>query len=213
MDLGRISLMSLAEEEVLVKRTPLKLLALLALVAFLPLPQDLASAQELQESRAHFEPNWRKIRRMGAGVNFSGVYGGAGFQVELNLTPSWGTQVGFGGTSDISAFAFQVKRVLSGRQLSPYLSSGVVHWASRGEGPAGEGALSPASLSSTFLSAEQKRAESFEEILIPLSLGLQYAQVRGPWAGSSVFVELNALTDVADLKLAATGTLGLSYFF
>ena len=177
----------------------------------------LAGAAEaslpMGESRAHYQESWRKVRRMGVGLNFSDVYGVLGAQLELNLTNNWCAQIGYGGGGDHSAFAFQVKRVLGGVSLHPYVSTGVVHWASRSEEPVGSKTLTPSYLSSKFLSEAQKSAPSFQEVLIPLTAGLQYMQSHGPWAGTSVFVEINALTDVGDIKMAATGTLGMSYFF
>jgi hypothetical protein len=195
------------------------ILSLLGLIGVVLIPLQNAQAAygdddiSLTEARAHYRSSWRNTRRMGAGINFGGVYGLAAIQVELNLNEQWGTQIGYGGTGHFSAFAFQIKRVLGGHDFSPYASTGVVRWASRSDEAVGQKDLNPAYLSRKFLSDKQKSAPGFEELLIPLSVGLQYAQTNGPWAGASVFVEVNALTDIEDLKAAATGTLGMAYFF
>jgi hypothetical protein len=156
----------------------------------------------------------RSIRRVGIGATAAGPLGFLGVNMELNFTPRWGFGAGFGGSfGEYQAYTFQVKHVLAGEWLLPYMSFGYAKWYTTGPAKGRIGALNPSFLSDRFLSEGQKAAGDFAVHLIYPSFGLQYVQLSGPWAGTSVYAEVVVLIDVDGLETVPTGTLGALYYF
>jgi hypothetical protein len=94
----------------------------------------------------------------------------------------------------------------------PYMSFGYASWASVGK----TGRItktSPAILADKLLSDDEKNAGEFQKNLLYPGIGLQFLQLKGEWAGSSVFAELTVLLDVGNFVAAPTATLGFLYYF
>ncbi|HEX4923015.1 MAG TPA: hypothetical protein VFV50_02980 [Bdellovibrionales bacterium] len=155
----------------------------------------------------------RKVRRVAIGASAAGPLGFAGANLELNFTDRWGVGAGFGGSTNYQAYTFQIKHVLAGEWLLPYMSFGYSKWYTAGtpKGPIRE--TNPAFLTERFLSPEQKHLGDFSVHLLYPSFGLQYVQLGGAWAGFSVFTEILMLVDVEDFEAVPTGTLGMLYYF
>jgi hypothetical protein len=155
----------------------------------------------------------RALRRVGIGLTGAGPLGVAGANLELNFTPRWGVGAGFGGGGLYQAYTFQVKKVLAGEWLLPYMSFGYARWytARHPEGPIVD--TNPEFLADRFLSDRQKSEGEFAVNLIYPSFGLQYMQLSGDYAGLSVFAEIVVLLEVEDFQAVPTGTVGMFYYF
>lgn len=154
----------------------------------------------------------RKIRRVGIGASGAGPLGMLGANLELNFTPKWGLMAGYGTGMTYQSYTFQVKRVLAGEYLLPYLAGGVSRWYTASEGRGKIENIQPAFLE-RFMSADEKSKGEFSEILLYPAFGLQYVQLDGAWAGYSMFVEILLLVDIEDFETAPTGTVGFLYYF
>lgn len=154
----------------------------------------------------------RTKRRAAIGVQAAGALGFGGALIELNFNPSWGFTAGFGGGEGFQAFNLQAKYVLAGEWLMPYMSFGYARWASVGKSSKIT-KTSPAILGEKLLNDDEKNAGEYQKNLLYPGLGLQFLQLKGEWAGSSVFAELTVLLDVGNFVAAPTGTLGFLYYF
>jgi hypothetical protein len=153
----------------------------------------------------------RALRRVGLSTVIAGAYGSLGFQMDLNFTPETGVLIGYGLGDQFTSFSFQVKRMLGGRSVMPYAAIGYASWYSGGSGRfTGE---SPGFFGDKFLDNEEKMSGRFSESLIFPSVGLQYTQLSGPYAGVSVFLEAQFLFDIDNFVSAPNGALGVGYFF
>jgi hypothetical protein len=167
-----------------------------------------------QVGRTHSDGlSMRKVRRAGIGASASGALGFMGANLELNFTDRWGFGAGFGGSSNYQAYTFQIKHVLAGEWLLPYLSFGYAKWYTAGspKGPIRE--TNPAFLSQKFMSDIEKDRGDFAVHLIYPGFGLQYVQLTGPWAGYSIYADVLLLVEVEDFESVPTGTLGMMYYF
>lgn len=154
----------------------------------------------------------RTKRRVAVGLQAAGALGFGGALIELNFNPSWGFTAGFGGGEGFQAFNLQAKYVLAGEWLMPYMSFGYARWGSVGKSSR-ISKTSPAILGDKLLSDDEKNAGEYQKNLLYPGLGLQFLQLKGDWAGSSVFAELTVLLDVGNFVAAPTGTLGFLYYF
>lgn len=155
----------------------------------------------------------RSLRRVGLGVSGAGPLGVFGVNLEMNFTSDVGILTGFGGGSDYQAFTVQMKRVLGGTSLMPYVAGGYARWYNFGKAGRIDSETTPGFLQTKFLSEKQKAEGRFSENLIYPALGLQHMTLSGPYAGSSVFAEVLMLIDINDFVVAPTGTVGYMYYF
>jgi len=154
----------------------------------------------------------RKIRRVGIGAQAAGALGMGGMILDLNMSPKWSFTTGFGGGEGFQSYMFQAKYVLSGDWLMPYLGFGFTHWASMGK----TGRITrtnPSILNEKLLNDDEKAAGEYRKNMFFPSIGLQFMQLKGAWAGSAVFAEITVLFDVGNFVAAPTGTVGLAYYF
>jgi hypothetical protein len=68
-------------------------------------------------------------------------------------------------------------------------------------------------LAEQFLSDQERKNGRFAVDLIHPAIGFQALESTGPWAGSSVYVELMALMAIEKFVAAPTASLGLMYYF
>lgn len=155
----------------------------------------------------------RSLRRVGIGLSGAGPLGGAGANIELNFTPSVGILTGFGGGPGYQSFTVQIKHILGGTSLMPYLGGGFARWYSFGVPGRPISDTTPGFLRTKFLSPRQLADGRIAENLLYPNLGLQYLTLAGPYAGSSVYAEILMLVDLDDFVAAPTGTVGYLYYF
>lgn len=154
----------------------------------------------------------RKIRRFGVGGQVSGSLGIGGFLMDLNFTPYWSFGIGYGGGTGFQAVHVQAKYVLAGDWLMPYMSFGYARWASSSK----NGKVTkttPALLADKLLSHDEKTSGEYQKNLLYPGFGLQFLQLKGNWAGSSIYGEIIVLMDIESLVAAPTGAIGFLYYF
>jgi hypothetical protein len=154
----------------------------------------------------------RKLRRVGIGLQAAGTLGLGGAVLDLAFTPHWSVDAGFGGGSGFQAVKFEGKYVLAGDWLMPYMNFGFTRWSSTGNsGPITK--TTPGLLADRLLSQDERSAGQFEKNLLYPGIGLQFMQLSGDWAGSSLYTELTVLMDLGTFVAAPTGSLGFLYYF
>lgn len=153
----------------------------------------------------------RSIRRAGISLVAAGDLGTGGAKLELNLTPSWSVSTGVGGSTDFSAFSFQVTRYLSGTNFLPYLGMGITRWYGNANGEINT--TSPSILAEELMNEGDRREGKIREFLLTPKLGLQYLAPNGEYAGYGFFAEVLLFLDIQDLVMAPTGSVGVSYYF
>ena len=94
----------------------------------------------------------------------------------------------------------------------PYFSFGYARWASVGKSSRID-KTTPSILGEKLLNEEEKNAGVFQKNLLYPSLGLQFIQLNGDWAGSSIYAEITVLLDIGNFVAAPTGSFGLLYYF
>lgn len=153
----------------------------------------------------------RSIRRAGVSLVAAGDLGTGGAKLELNLTPTWSFSTGFGGSTDFSAFSFQVTRYLSGTNFLPYVAMGLTRWYGNANGEIST--TSPSILADELMNDGDRRDGKIREFLLTPKLGLQYLAPNGEYAGYGFFAEVMLFLDIQDLVMAPTGSVGVSYYF
>jgi len=155
----------------------------------------------------------RKERRVAVGFSAAGPLGVLGGNLELNFNPRWGVMAGYGTGFSYQTWTLQVKRVLAGEFLLPYLAGGLSRWytTTPGKGPVSKD-LQPGYLE-RFLSDTEKQSGEFTQLLVYPAFGLQYIQLNGDYAGLSVFAEVCMLLGLDDFEAAPTATVGMLYYF
>lgn len=172
--------------------------------------QEATTHQTYKEAETGVE--LRKLRRVGVGLQAAGTMGLVGAILELNLNPSWGFVAGYGGAEGYQALTMAAKYVLSGDSFLPYVSFGYTRWASVGK----SGYINkttPSLLADRLLSSDEKAAGEFQKSLLVPSIGIQFIQLSGDYAGTSIFAQIDILMDVGSFVAAPTGSLGLLYYF
>lgn len=170
----------------------------------------------VNQSRVHVASDglkFRSRRKVGVGVSGSGPWGILGTHLELNFASDISLQGGIGFGSGFQTFALQIRKFIPGKWFLPYIAGGVARWYTVGEGNGNMDTSTPGFLAKRFLNDKEKREGKFSEIMVFPSLGMQYVQLSGEWAGSTLHAEVNILIDVDDFVIGPTGSLGYTYFF
>jgi len=154
----------------------------------------------------------RKLRRVGLGLQAAGALGLGGAILDLNFTPQWTFSGGFGGGEGFQALELQGKYVLAGDWLMPYMSFGYARWSSINKSTYIQ-KTSPAILGEKLLSDSERTAGEYQKNLFYPGVGLQFSQLKGEWAGTSVYAEFLVLVDIGEFVAAPTGALGVLYYF
>ena len=154
----------------------------------------------------------RKIRRVGIGLQAAGNLGFGGALMELNFSPRWGFGVGIGGGYNYQAVMAQAKYVLAGEWLMPYMTFGFTRWFSINKTGYIE-KTTPGFIADRLLNDDEKRSGEFSKNMIFPGIGLQLMQLKGEWAGASVYAEILALLDLGNFVSAPTATVGFLYYF
>lgn len=154
----------------------------------------------------------RKLRRVAVGAQAGGSLGMGGALIELNFTPDFAFNGGYGGGEGFQSFLLQAKHVLAGDWIMPYLAFGYANWSSTGQSTRIE-KTRPGLLAGRLLSDDEKAEGQFRKHLLIPSFGLQFMQLDGEYAGFSIFLEGNVIFDIGGFVAAPTGAMGLMYFF
>lgn len=155
----------------------------------------------------------RLVRRVGVGLEAAGDLGLGGALIAINFNDTNGLVLGAGGAPKFESFALSYKHVLGSGSILPYAAVGYARWATAGaQGPIGDQAT-PGFLANHLLSENQRRTGNFAiDLMIP-KLGLEWVQSSGPWAGSSVALELMDIFSASTFDSAVTGALDFIYYF
>ncbi|MCC6278163.1 MAG: hypothetical protein IT289_09645 [Oligoflexia bacterium] len=154
----------------------------------------------------------RKIRRVGVGAQAAGALGMGGLMLELNISPKWSFDVGFGGGSGYQAVSFSSKYVLAGDYFMPYVGLGYSHWrTTRNLGKIEK--TTPSIIGEKLLSQGERDGGEFQKHILSPGIGLQFLQLKGEWAGSSLYAEITVLLEASLFVAAPTGAIGFLYYF
>ena len=157
--------------------------------------------------------DFRNKRRFGVGVSTAGTLSLVGASLEIVFTPESSFMGGFGLGDSYQTFSLQYKHAIGGRWFVPYVGGGFARWYTAGDKNGTINETTPGFLADRFLSDEEKRTGEFAENLIYPMAGIQYYQLRGGWAGASLYAQLVMLIDIDDFVSAPTGEFGVFYYF
>lgn len=155
----------------------------------------------------------RKSHRAAVGLAVGGAAGLFGFEIDLNLSPLFSFGVGVGQGAPFQSYFFNAKHYLMGESFWPYVGLGYSRWYTVGPARDKIDKTTPNVLAERLLNDQQKSQGYFSEDLLIPSLGIQFVQLRGDWAGFAAFCELTVLIDIGDFLAAPTGTVGMLYYF
>lgn len=153
----------------------------------------------------------RKMRRVGVGLQAAGALGLWGATLDLNFTPQVSVTAGYGGGQGFQSFEAQAKYVFGGTWIMPYMTFGYARWSSTANGAITT--TNPPLLGDRLLSDGEKASGVFAKNILYPGIGLQYMQLDGDYAGTSVYLEATVLMDIGRLVAAPTGALGAAYYF
>ncbi len=154
----------------------------------------------------------RNKKKMGAGINAAGNYGIIGVSLDMNFTPYLSSTLGFGMGDQYQTFVFHFKKYLMGRHFQPYIGFGYNRWYTTGDRKRNFNKTDPEFLAKKFLNNKEKQGVFDEHFIFP-SAGIQFLQLSGDWAGSSIYAELTLLVDIDDFVSAPTAGLGFVRYF
>lgn len=198
---------------------------LVVMAAFLAMPLSYATDQDLDESdfssttasvfkvdqNNNYQDNLalREARKMGLGLSAGGALGFYGLNIEINFEDTNGAVVGVGGGDGYSTVNMAWKHVFLGDTVAPYTTLGFAHWYDSGGGDA----YKNSSVLERVLTDNEKTSGNFAVDFISGAVGLQYTQLQGSLAGTSLYAEIVLLGDITHGTLVPTGTVGAGYYF
>ncbi len=152
----------------------------------------------------------REELKIGAGVAMGGTLGVAGFNLELNFEDADGVLAGFGTGPGYNSVQVAWKHAFDGDYLAPYTTVGYSRWYnSRGR----SNSFLDSDVLNRVLTANEKADRTFGTDFVNGSLGIQYNQLSGDFAGVSIFGELTAMYEVKRAMLIPNGSVGAVYYF
>lgn len=177
------------------------------------LVEESSSRSRLEYKPAVDSFDFKTQRKIGVGLSAAGSQGLAGVNFEINFSAADSFMANFGLGSGFQSLGLKYKKTFGGRWFAPYMAGGYAHWYTAGGDKEVITHSNPSFLVTRFLNESERNKGEFAENLIYPSFGLQYHQLSGEWAGASLFAEVLLLIDLDDLVSAATGELGLMFFF
>ena len=152
----------------------------------------------------------REDRRAGVGMMVGGASGLVGAMLELNFEDADGAIAAFGTGPGYNSIQLGWKHAFDGIYLAPYTTVSYSRWYnSRGRTTD----YSDSNILDRVLTDNEKKEGKFGTDFVNGSLGLQYNQLSGDFAGVSVFGELTAMYEVKRAMLLPTGSIGALYYF
>ena len=152
----------------------------------------------------------RENKKVGAGVSAGGSLGVVGLNFEFNFEDSDGVLVGFGRGEGFDSFQIGWKHVYEGDYLSPYVGLSYSRWYNSSSGSKEH---LNSSILNRVLTDQEKRDGRFGTDFVNASLGAQYTQLSGEYAGLSFYGELTAMAEAKRSKVLPNGAVGLLYYF
>lgn len=169
-----------------------------------PIGQKAVSRDKLERFRSTY--------RVGVGGRVGGAVGVAGSVVELNINPRTSVTVGGGGGPGYGSFLFDIKNILGGYLFTPYFSIGYARWFNHGD-TIDAASLQPQVLGRNWITAKQINEGSFIFDFITPSVGVQYQQMSGPWAGFAVGLDAVMLLNIQRLASLPVASMNMLYYF
>jgi hypothetical protein len=168
-----------------------------------------ASVFKVDENN-HYNDNLalRDIRKIGLELGVGGVLGLYGFNVEVNFEDENSGVAGFGGGDGYSSFNILWKHNFEGDTIAPYTTVGYSRWYN-----SSHGSYKDSAILDRVLTDDQKKSGQFATDFIAGAVGLQYIQLNGSFAGTSLFAELDLLGEIHNGQIVPTGSVGAGYFF
>ncbi|MBT4760503.1 MAG: hypothetical protein HOO06_02290 [Bdellovibrionaceae bacterium] len=154
----------------------------------------------------------RHKKKMGLGFAAVGTQGLLGLGLEMNFTPYISSMLSFGLGDHYQTFNIHIKRYIYGKYFQPYVGVGYSRWYTTGSETHNFSQTNPEFLAKNFLNEHEKRGVFDEHFIYP-SAGIQFLQLTGPWAGSSIYAELILMIDIDDFVTSPTGGLGFIRYF
>ncbi|NQY99646.1 MAG: hypothetical protein HRT45_03135 [Bdellovibrionales bacterium] len=182
------------------------------------------SAVEVDDSRV-IEPSkstyqlesrglaFKDRRKVGVGLSTAGALGFLGANIEINFTPQDSFMGGFGMGDSYQSYALQYKHSIGGSWFVPYVGGGYARWYTVTDDNGRIQETSPGLLADKFLSRRELNTGRFDEHLFYPMAGVQYFQLKGKWAGFSLYAQVMMLLDLDDLVSAPTGEFGAFFYF
>jgi len=152
----------------------------------------------------------RQDRKVGAGLSVGGPLGVAGANIELNMEDENSAVAGFGTGPGYNSFQLAWKHAFDGDYIAPYVSGGISRWYNSN---GSSNAFQDSGTLKEVLSDSEKSSGRFGADFVFGSLGLQYNQLSGDFAGLSFYGEVVLMEAVERGVLIPTGTVGSTYFF
>ncbi|WP_413289386.1 hypothetical protein [Bdellovibrio sp. HCB337] len=203
----------------------LQLMVVMAALLAMPLSYVNAQEEDLDESdfssttanvfkvdeNNNYQDNLalREARKVGLGLSAGGALGLYGLNVEINFEDINGAVVGVGGGDGYSTVNLAWKHVFLGDTVAPYTTLGFAHWYDSSGGDA----YKNSSVLERVLTDSEKSSGRFAVDFISGAVGLQYTQLQGNLAGTSLYAEIVLLGDVTHGELVPTGAVGAGYYF
>jgi hypothetical protein len=150
----------------------------------------------------------REARKIGVGIGVGGTLGLYGVNVEVNFEDENAGYAGFGGGEGYSSFDIGWKHTFAGDTIAPYASAGYSRWYD-----SSGGSYKNSAILDRVLSDGQKSEGHFATDFLTGSLGLQYTQLSGYMAGSSLYAEIVLLGELNSALILPTGGVGATYYF
>jgi hypothetical protein len=150
----------------------------------------------------------REARKIGLGFEAGGVLGLYGFNIEINFEDENGAIAGVGGGDGYNSVHMAWKHVFLGDTIAPYTTAGYAHWYNTGGGN-----FRNSSVLDRVLTDAEKNTGKFSADFLTGSLGLQFVQLNGRYAGASLFAEITLLGDIERPTIVPTGAVGAGYYF
>lgn len=157
--------------------------------------------------------NFKRERKVGVGLSTAGALGFLGANIEINFTPEDSFMGGFGMGDSYQSYALQYKHSIGGSWFVPYVGGGYARWYTVTDDNGRIEDSSPGFLADKFLSNRELNTGRFDEHLFYPMAGVQYFQLKGKWAGFSLYAQVMMLVDIDDLVSAPTGEFGAFFYF
>ena len=154
----------------------------------------------------------RSLRKVGVGMSVAGASGFAGVDIEMNFTDAVSGSLGFGLGEGFQTLTFKIKKFVSSGSFLAYVAGGYSRWYTTSENGS-MNKTNPEVLAQKFLSDKEKREGKFAENFLFPAAGIQYMQLDGEYAGTTIYAEVLMLVDIDDFVSAPAGGIGLQYFF
>lgn len=152
----------------------------------------------------------REDRKVGVGPSAGGSLGVVGFNIEFNFEDADGAVAGFGAGPGYNSVQVAWKHAFEGDYLAPYVTAGYSRWYNSIGGSA---EYNKSDILDRVLTSKEKSEGRFGTDFVNASIGVQYNQLSGDFAGISFFGELTTMVEIKRSILLPNGAVGALYYF